>query len=212
MVKSDVLGLQPSLSGCLHLQSAHLHFTLLRFPAPGFSSRHPEGRFCPSLILPLPLGIPPPSFSPGLEQSWLHSQQKGGILCVLHPQPGTGGSWEAPCAHPLCLEGREGTKPRCFEREQNSRGARVPRWGEAVQLGPLLELWGWAAEPGGSRRWGCVRQGGAERKDGGRRRLLGGIGIVPIPRGVTTASLRSQHRCRFRFISGVPTLPLVTGF
>lgn len=172
-----------------------------------------RGGFCPSLILALPLGTPVPSFSPGLEQPWLwlHSWQGERRDLVAAPHSawrGRAGSWEAPCAHVARGEGREGESPRCFEQEQNSRSTWVP-------FGVRLFSWSWGSEerPGrGSRRWVCVRQGGRE----GRTEAAPGGGSGSSCSRPGSPQLRStpapsQLRCRFRFVSGRPPWPLLTG-
>lgn len=178
--------------------------------------------FCPSLILALPLGTPLPSFSPGLEQPWLWLPSWQGERRDLVAAPhsawcGRGGSWEAPCAHLVCGESREGKSPRCFEQEQNSQSTWMPfgvrlfsrsRAGAGAAAGAVSE-----ERPGrGSRRWVCVRPGGRE---GRMEAAPGGASGSPRSR-LGSPQLRStpapsQLRCRFPFISGRPPCPLLTG-
>lgn len=114
--------------------------TLLHFPAPGCSSRCPQGGFCPSPIPPLPQGrLPLPSplvWSRGCAEGCgcIPSRRKGGILWLLHSAPpGRSGSWEAPGAHLVCSKGMEGKSLGCFE--QNSRGTWMPFGVRLFQLG-----------------------------------------------------------------------------
>lgn len=189
MVKSDVLGLQPSLSGCSHLQSAHLHFH-----PPAFSCPRLWFQVSPGGILPLPSppsapGTPPPSFSPGLEPwlcpgLWLHSQQEERRDFVAAPRsavPGWSGSWEAPGAHLVCPRAGRGRVPSALSRIPRALGCPLGRgccsWGWAVAgAGALPWLWGRAGgEP--ELRWVCVRH--RESREG-RMEAAQGLWVIPM--------------------------------
>lgn len=206
--------------------------TLLRFPAPGCSSRYPKGGFCPFLILPLPLGMPPlpsPLFGAAwlCRGPWLRSQQGERRDLVAAPRSaprGRSGSGEAPCAHLVRFEGREGKIPRCFERSRIPGALGCPLgqgcssqswsrcWSSALAVGPGRQGGRERGAARGSRRWVCVRQGGSAGE--GWRRLLGDQGhpgptwdhhsFAPLPRRPSTGVGSVSF-------PGRPPGPLLTG-
>lgn len=60
------------------------------------------------------------------------------------PRSAPRGRWEAACAHLVCFESSEGKSPRCFEQEQNSRGAWMPFGVRLLQL-ELGCGWSWSS-------------------------------------------------------------------
>lgn len=131
-------------------------------------------------------------------------------MWLLHTLHGRDGSWEAPCAHLVCGEGREGKSPRCFEQEHNSQSTWMP-------FGLRLFSWSWAgagavgavSEAGGPTG-GFVSDKGAEREGWRQEAAPGGSGSSRSHLGITTASL---HSCTIPapvpvpFHFGVPTVP-----
>lgn len=177
--------------------------TLLRFPAPGCSSRYPKEGFCPFPILPLPLGMPPlpsPLFGAAwlCRGPWLRSQQGERRDLVAAPRSaprGRSGSGEAPS------RARRGRFPDALSGAE-FLGHLGALWGKAVPAragagaGALPSLWGRAGrgavseEPPGGPAGGFVSdKGGVQGKDGGGS---WGIRAIPVPPGITTASLHSR--------------------
>lgn len=115
-------------------------------------------------------------------------------MWLLYTRRGRGGSWEAPCAHSVCGEGREGKSPQCFEQEHNSQSTWMP-------FGVRLFSWSWA----GVGAVGAVSEAGgpaggfvSDKGDREGRMEAGGsswgIRVIPIPPGGHHSFAPLPHR------------------